>query len=271
MKFGVLYPNTGIHVDKKLVTSFAIEAERNNFDFLFIWDHYMTPNSNVWFEAWSLLSYLSSVTSIIKLGTCVTPIPFRNPSQLAKIVANVDILSEGRVILGAGAGWAKEEFDAYSKWEESSTRVSMTEEGINLILKLWTEDEVNFEGKFYKSLRARLEPKPIQKPHPPIWLASFGKRMLKIASNYGNGWIPTQIDHNEYLYLKNEINSTLRNENFQYSYNLFRPFQTIDEYFQIIEKFEKVGCRNFIINWLYKPNEMIDKLKWFKDNVISCK
>jgi alkanesulfonate monooxygenase SsuD/methylene tetrahydromethanopterin reductase-like flavin-dependent oxidoreductase (luciferase family) len=67
-----------------------------------------------------LLSYLSAITTKIKLGTCVTPIPFRNPAQLAKIVANVDILSEGRVILGVGAGWSREEFEGYSKWEKAS-------------------------------------------------------------------------------------------------------------------------------------------------------
>jgi alkanesulfonate monooxygenase SsuD/methylene tetrahydromethanopterin reductase-like flavin-dependent oxidoreductase (luciferase family) len=267
MKFGIVYPTYSEYVNKKLVENVARKAEENDFEYFFVSDHYMTSDTSVWFESWSLLSYLSAITTKIKLGTCVTPIPFRNPAQLAKIVANVDILSEGRVILGVGAGWSREEFEGYSKWEKASERVSMTEEGVRLILELWQKNEVNFEGKYYRFKRAILEPKPIQNPHPPLWFGAFGNRMLKITSKYGDGWIPGQIESDIYARLKNKIKT--QKSNFCYAYELFIPYKTQKDYIDIIEKFKEKGCEHFTIKWLYEPQEMVERIKWFKENVIS--
>lgn len=115
-----------------------------------------------------------------------TPIPFRPPGILAKMVATVDLLSSGRTILGVGAGWSRTEFEGYNEWVSGKTRVDRTEEGVKLILRLWQEDKVDFQGKFYSAKAAVLDPKPLQKPHPPLLFGGFSPRMLRLAGRYGD-------------------------------------------------------------------------------------
>jgi alkanesulfonate monooxygenase SsuD/methylene tetrahydromethanopterin reductase-like flavin-dependent oxidoreductase (luciferase family) len=106
--------------------------------------------------------------------------------MLAKMVSTLDIVSNGRVFLGVGAGWLQREFEAYSQWDPPSIRVSKTEEGLRLILELWTEDKVDFQGKFYQSKGGILQPKPVHKPHPPLLFGGFSPKMLSLAGRYGD-------------------------------------------------------------------------------------
>ena len=116
MKFGLA--TTG-RTNPTLLEKFAIRAEELGFDSFLVTDHFMQPTSNKMMDAWTLLPFLAAKTSKIRLGTCVTPITFRPPSILAKMIATADNLSGGRIILGAGAGWYKPEFNGYSQWFES--------------------------------------------------------------------------------------------------------------------------------------------------------
>ncbi len=95
------------------------------------------------------------------------------------------------MILGAGAGWYKPEFEGFSRWYENRERVTITREGIELMIKLWTENEpVNYNGKYLTSTGGLIEPKPVQKPHPPIWFGALSERMLRVCGRYGDGWLP---------------------------------------------------------------------------------
>lgn len=193
MKFGVTISNSAAFLDLKTAIQAACRAEELGYDSIFFSDHYMTPYSPDWYETYealTLISFLAARTSKIRLGTCVTPIPFRPPGILAKIISTLDNLSNGRIILGVGAGWVKGEFEAYSHWDENPVRVNKTEEALRLILRLWTEDEVDFKGKYYTAKGAVLKPKPVQKPHPPLWFGTLGEYMLKLTAKYGDGWIP---------------------------------------------------------------------------------
>jgi len=105
---------------------------------------------------------------------------------LAKVVSTLDVVSGGRAILGVGAGWSQAEFEGFSEWSEPRIRVDKTREGVELILRLWKEKKVDFDGKYYRSRKAILEPKPIQKPHPPLLFAGFGPRMLRLAGRYAD-------------------------------------------------------------------------------------
>src|SRR5207245_8090746 len=92
----------------------------------------------------------------------------------------------GRTVLGVGAGWSTTEFEGYSVWDPPKIRVEKTEEGLQLILKLWHEPKVDFNGKYYHAKGAVLEPKPVQKPHPPLLFGGTGTRMLRMAGKYGD-------------------------------------------------------------------------------------
>ncbi len=146
--------------------------------------HSMTNNSTL--ETWITLSYLAGKTEQIRLGTLVTPVPFRPPGILAKMVSTLDILSKGRIVFGVGAGWSQPEFEGYSEWNSPKIRVDKTEEGLKLMIKLWTQKEVTFKGEFYQAKAAVLDPKPVQKPYPQLLFGGRGDRMLKLAGRYAD-------------------------------------------------------------------------------------
>lgn len=172
----------------------VLEADRLGFDGAVMPDHYMwgemewnkRPDYNTTLETWVMLSYLAAKTEQIRLGTLVTPLPFRPPGMLAKMIATLDVLSQGRVVLGVGAGWSQVEFEGYSEWNEPKVRVDKTREGLELMIDLWTQDKVTFAGKYYSAKVAVLEPKPLQKPYPPLLFGGRGDRMLKLAGEYAD-------------------------------------------------------------------------------------
>src|SRR2546426_9374294 len=173
----------------KLIEQAVPLADKLGFWGAVLPDHYMwgeNRGGDSTLETWTALTYLAARTEKIKLGTLVTPIPFRPPGILAKMVSTLDILSSGRTILGVGAGWSQVEFEGYSEWNDAKTRVDKTEEGVRLILKLWQEKKVDFQGKYYKANGAVLEPKPVQKPHPPLLFGGSGPQMLRLAGRYGD-------------------------------------------------------------------------------------
>ncbi len=180
--------------DFALIEKAVVEADKLDFDGALMPDHYMwgqtewmhRPDANTTLETWVALSYLAGKTKQIQLGTLVTPIPFRPPSIMAKMVSTLDVISGGRVVFGVGAGWSQVEFEGYSEWNEPKVRVDKTVEGLELMIKLWTENEVSFKGKFYQAKEAVLDPKPIQQPYPLLLFGGRKHRMLRLAGKYGD-------------------------------------------------------------------------------------
>ncbi len=130
-------------------------------------------------EGWTVLAALAGVTSRIRLATLCTAVGYRNPAHLAKIAASVDLISRGRLTLGIGAGFFEGEYRQYG-WEfppKPATRIRQMEEAVRLILTMWTEPRTTFHGRFFRVEDAILEPKPAQKPHPPVLIAGGGERM----------------------------------------------------------------------------------------------
>ncbi|MFX0000752.1 MAG: LLM class flavin-dependent oxidoreductase [Candidatus Hermodarchaeota archaeon] len=162
------------------------------YDSLWITDHLISPKGRSHgLEALTILSALSTVTKKIRLGTYVLCNQFRHPSLLAKMVSTIDHVSKGRINLGIGAGWYKTEHISFGfNWDKLSIRVNHLKESILLMKKLWTEDNVYFNGEYYRIKNATLEPKPIQKPHPPIWIGGKSPAIKQLIVEEGNGWIP---------------------------------------------------------------------------------
>lgn len=208
MKFVVALWGNG-HSQWQLMQKAVSEADTLGYWGYVMPDHYMRsgyPNGNSTLDTWVALTYLAAKTEKIRLGTVVTPIPLRPPAILAKMVTTLDVISDGRVILGVGAGWSETEFRGYSQWDkEPNVRVDKTKEGLELILKLWENDHnrmpsaVSFNGKYYSADNAVLDPKPIQKPHPPLMFGGLGNRMLRLAGMYADiclipPWIDKEFD-----------------------------------------------------------------------------
>ena len=158
----------------------ADACERYGVDTLFRSDHYISQSNetaNVAHDAWTTLAGLAARTTTLRLGTLVSPATFRLPGLLANAAATVDHISGGRIELGLGAGWMEREHRAYGfPFPETSTRVAMFAEQLEIIHRLWSDDRVDFHGMYYRLEDAPAQPKPLQQPHPPIIVGGSGKR-----------------------------------------------------------------------------------------------
>ena len=193
--------------NRESIINGVIEADKQGLDGVLMPDHYMWGQEighsmdNLYYtlETWTTLTYLAGKTENIHLGTLVTPLPFRPPGLLAKRLSTLDILSGGRVVLGAGAGWSQVEFRGYSEWLNPQKRVDKTIEALCIIKRLWTEDEVTHKSDYYDVEGAVLQPKPVQKPHPKILFGSSGNKMLRLTGREGDiCYVPPWQSHRFY-------------------------------------------------------------------------
>ncbi len=181
VKFGIqIEPQFGF--DYKTIEKIALEAEKIGYDSIWSSDHFFLDDKSEdrnCLEAWTLLSALAAVTKKIKIGTLVTCNSYRYPAVLAKMAATVDMISNGRLIFGFGAGWKEMEYNAYGiPFPSTLDRLYQMEEAIEIIKLLWTKPKVTYEGKYYQIKDAFAAPKPIQKPWPPIMIGGMGEKIL---------------------------------------------------------------------------------------------
>ena len=181
-----------------LLRQLALIADQAGFEAFWVEDHARLPDEELRaaegdpavdqpLEAWTTLAYLAGVTTRVKLGTEVTPVTLRHPSQMAKTVATLATLTGGRVIFGAGTGWHKPEFLSHGiPFEPREARFAKSCEAIAIMRALWTEPSVDFAGSFYTLADARLAPKP---GPIPIWFGGFSDQLLSAIVRYGDGWI----------------------------------------------------------------------------------
>jgi F420-dependent oxidoreductase-like protein len=205
MQFGLQHPNFSFDYDsqsnnadtsqiadslKNLIT----KAENIGFDSFWVMDHFhqiqfVGRPEEPMLEGWTIISMLAGITTKIKLGTLVTGMIYRYPSVLAKVAATLDVLSKGRLYMGIGAGWNEQESLAYGiSFPSNQERMLRLEEAIQIIRKMWTEEPyASFNGKYYQIHNAYCNPKPIQKPSPPILVGGSGERKtLKIVAKHAD-------------------------------------------------------------------------------------
>ena len=164
------------------------EAEALGFDTLWVHDHLLAsvgPPEGSELEAWTLLAAMAAETSKVKIGAMVSSNTFRHPAILAKMATTVDLLSNGRLVLGIGAGWFEREHQAYGvPFSSVKDRAKALGESLEVITKLWTANPTaSFKGEYYTLVDAPFMPKPAQKPHPPIMIGGIGeKRILPLVA-----------------------------------------------------------------------------------------
>jgi len=200
MKFGVIVPQ-GWRMDLvgmkdpveayETMTRVAQTAEELGYDSIWLFDHFHTipvPTQEVTFECWTSTAALARDTKRVRIGQMVTCIGYRNPALLAKMASTVDVLSHGRLTFGIGAGWYEHEYKAYGyEYPDAPIRLRYLREGVQVILKMWNEEEAYFEGNYYQVHGAINQPKGVQKPHPPLWIGGGGERVtLKLLAQFGD-------------------------------------------------------------------------------------
>ena len=207
MKYGFTLPGRGHLATPERLGIIARKGEEFGFDTLLTGDHILVPKniSSVYpyteggefpgsgsgesMEQITLLSYIAGQTSKIRLVTSVLIVPHRNPLIAAKSLATLDLLSGGRLVVGVGVGWMREEFQALGlpPFEE---RGAVTDEYIRAFKVLWTEDDPHFQGKYISFDDISFLPKPVQKPHPPIWVGGESRPALRRTAELADGWYP---------------------------------------------------------------------------------
>ncbi|MCW5745426.1 MAG: LLM class F420-dependent oxidoreductase [Alphaproteobacteria bacterium] len=169
-------------------------AEEHGFVWFSVMDHMIqipgvgAPEQPI-LEGWTALAGLAAVTRRIRLATLCTAVGYRNPAHLAKIAASVDVISRGRLTLGIGAGFFEDEYRQYG-WPfppRPATRIRQMEEAVELILKMWSQPRTTFHGRYFHVQDAILEPKPVQKPRPPVMIVGGGEQMtLRAVARLGD-------------------------------------------------------------------------------------
>lgn len=217
MKFGIMYANGGPFAYPEMLTHLATTAERVGVESIWTIEHVVIPvgyKSTYPYDPSGKipapeqlplpdplipLAYAAAVTKTLRLATGILILPQRHPLYVAKEVATLDVLSHGRVILGIGIGWLKEEFDALGiPFEERAARTSET---VRAMRSLWKDEAEPFEGKFFRWGKLESHPKPVQKPGVPIVVGGHTELAARRAARYGDGFFPGVTDEDKLVWL----------------------------------------------------------------------
>jgi F420-dependent oxidoreductase-like protein len=209
LKFGIFLPFYAFQAKTpaehfEILKNIVLESEHLGYDSVWLDDHLMYNNWSI-LEPWTTLSALSQITNRIRLGTMVTCNAHRNPALLAKTAITLDILSNGRLEFGIGAGTQEKEHAAYGfDFLKPSIRIEQLDEALEVITRLWTQEKATYQGKYYSLKDAVCKPKPIQKPHPPIIVGGSGeKHALKVTAKYADrfdwGFLPSLDEYRHKL------------------------------------------------------------------------
>jgi probable F420-dependent oxidoreductase len=214
MKTGIILPQFGPQATKQNIVQLAMMAEQEHFDSLWVGERLLWPinpqtpypgapdgklptsSQNV-FDPLETLSFVAAKTDKIALGTCVIDMLFHNPVLLGRQFATLDVLSQGRCICGLGIGWSKDEYVASNIPFEN--RGARADEFVQALTNIWTEDVVEFKGKYYNIPASKIGPKPVQKPRIPIYLGGFSPKTFSRIAKYADGWLPASGGSLEYV------------------------------------------------------------------------
>jgi len=172
------------------ITDLAQAADELGFHTLYVPDHLHTipPSQGLLFEAWSVIAALARDTHRVRLGQLVTANSYRNPALQAKIASTIDVISNGRLTFGIGSGWYEPDYLGYGyDFGTAGDRLRRLDEAVQLIRAFWTDDEVTFNGKYYRTTGGINQPKGLQQPHTPLLIAGGGEKVtLRIAAQYAD-------------------------------------------------------------------------------------
>ena len=205
MKFGFYLPTRGHTATPEALETLVTRGEALGFHSVMIADHVVFPievhskypytvsgafpGHGDALEQLTLMAFVAGLTTRLRLVTSFMILPYRNPMLTAKMLATVDVLSRGRVTVGVGVGWLREEFEALHA-PDFDRRGAVSNEYLQIFKTLWTQDPADFAGRFYQFNGLRCLPHPLQKPHPPLWIGGHSRPALRRVATYGDGWHP---------------------------------------------------------------------------------
>jgi probable F420-dependent oxidoreductase len=205
MRYGFYLPTRGQTASPEALDTLVTRAEEWGFSSVMIADHIVFPvtikskypytvsgafpGQGDALEQLSLMAFVAGKSQTLRLISSVMILPHRNPVVTAKMLATIDVLSGGRVTVGVGVGWLREEFEALGA-PDFDRRGAVSDEYLRIFKALWTQDPASYRGEFYRFDSVRCLPHPAQKPHPPIWVGGHSKAALRRVARLGDGWHP---------------------------------------------------------------------------------
>lgn len=301
MRFGFHPINLGPLATLESVQQIVTTAERHNIDSIWTGDHIINAThiessypysptgrfalgaTEPVLEPLSFMGFLAGQTSKIQLGVSVLVVPYRNPVVTAKVISTLEYLSQGRIIVGVGSGWMKEEFDALGA--PFAERGKQTDEFIHIFKEMWTNPEPKFSGTYHQFSGITSYPRPIQKPHPPIWVGGNSKRAMRRALELGDGWQPGWSRPDQFAQELEEfqrVAERVGRDPKTVELSMIRPLQILDEAKQPrraligtpeqiaedIRAYQELGVSHFVFNFrTIHPSEAVETVERFATQV----
>lgn len=245
------------------------DADELGFDTVWNYDHFygLDKNETPTLEGWTTLAAMGVIVRRARVGCMVTGVTYRNPAILAKMAVTVDHITGGRMDFGIGAGWHEDEHRGYGiEFPNPGARVEMLDEALTVIRRLWTEESVTFSGRFFNLTDALCEPKPIQKPHPPIVIGGSKPKMLRLIARHADEWnMPNRRRPAEW----GEVNESLdqacaevgRNASeVGRSVQLFlHPHRSgqVDKQLELLPQYLDLGCQHAVLSFYQPPDRTL--------------
>jgi len=240
-------------------------ADDLGFEAVWNYDHFygLVDNTKLTHEGWTTLAAMAVVIRRARVGCMVTGVTYRNPAILAKMAVTVDHISGGRLDFGIGAGWHEAEHRGYGiEFPSAATRVVMLDEALTVIRGLWTEESVTFSGRFYTLQDAICEPKPIQRPHPPIIVGGSRPKMLRVIARHADEWnMPSHEGPQEWGEASSRLTKACAEVGrdpaaVRRSVQLFlhpRDPQQVTGQLDLLSQYRELGCEHAVLSFYQPP------------------
>jgi len=304
MRYGFYLPTRGRSAEPDALEALVRRGEALGFHSTVIADHVVFPTTITSkypytvsgtfpgggdaLEQLTLMAFVAAKSERLRLITSVMILPYRNPVLTAKMLATIDVLSRGRVTVGAGVGWLREEFDALGA-TAFDRRGAVSDEYLRIFKALWTQNPASFHGQFYRFDDLKCLPQPVQKPHPPIWIGGHSRAALRRAARYGDGWHPVganpaaMLAPTEFKTLLDELHrlteaerrdpraltisykAPMYDEGVAATGGVRRPFSgTADQILEDIATYAGLGVSELIFDFRSEePNESLERMERF--------
>jgi F420-dependent oxidoreductase-like protein len=244
-------------------------ADGLGFEAIWDYDHFygLVENATPTYEGWTTLAAMAVVARNARVGCMVGGVTYRNPAVLAKMAVTIDHISNGRLEFGLGAGWHEAEHRGYGiEFPSPGTRVAMLDEALTVIRRLWTEDSVTFSGRFFKLEDALCNPKPIQRPYPPIVIGGTRPKMMRVIARHANEWnMPNHEGPAQWAEASSRLDEACaevgRNAGeITRSVQLFlHPAQDnqVEQQLALLPEYGRLGCQHAVLSFYQPPSEQL--------------
>lgn len=251
---------------------FWSRADALGFGTVWNYDHFygLDANATPTLEGWTCLAAMAAVVRRARVGCMVTGVTYRNPAILAKMAVTVDHISGGRLDFGIGAGWHEAEHRGYGiPFPSPGTRVAMLDEALTVIRRLWAEESVSFSGRFFTLEDALCEPKPVQRPRPPIVIGGSQPKMLRVIARHADEWnMPSRLGPADWAEVSGRLDAACAEVGrdpgrVRRSVQLFlhpRDPNQVAEQLALLPEYQRLGCQHAVLSFYQPPSlELLER------------